>query len=1007
MKNTLLSILLGLIFCVSAFAQNEIFVSVSNALSIERQNETVVLDWNELLKLNPNLKSGFVKVSENGNTLVSQAVDANADNTPESLIFQVNFGANEKTKNIKIEATSEKQPVANSKTFGRFVPERMDDFAWENDKVAFRTYGKTLEKELVSSGIDVWAKRVPELVIDKWYKGGDAFYHTDNGMGLDFYSVGRSRGCGGAGIWDGKKLHVSRNFVAHKVLANGPIRTVFELTYEPWNVNGVMVSETKRFTIDAGQNFYRVESFYDAPDDLRDIDVAVGIARHEADFKGETDKGRTWMSLWETNEKNGSLGCAVVAESPTFQSFKEYDNEFGFPMNLAIVAAKPDKVARYYVGAGWSRYGFADKKAWLDHVNSFSNRAASPLLVSVANEAELKRKRAMPLSERLSYTLMNRVWGEEDGNPVGIPRSWTYEQGVQLKAVEQVWYATGDPKYFDFIKRGMDFWLDKDGKLSKYNLEEYNIDHVTPGRALMTLYRVTNDKKYKEASELIRSQLKTHPRTKEGGFWHKKIYPWQMWLDGLYMGQPFYAEYSMVWNEDNWNDIANQFVWMEKHARDPKTGLLYHGWDESKEQKWANKETGLSPHVWGRAMGWYAIALADTLDYFPKNHPRRAELVAIFNREAEAISKYQDKKTGVWYDIIDLPERKPNYLESSASAMFVYSLAKGVRQGNLSEKYLETVRKGWAGIQKEFIKELSDGSLDWEGTVSVSGLGGNPYRDGSFDYYMSEKLRTNDVKGLGPAVMAAVEIESLERGKRVGAGKVVLLDDHFNREVRKTDGTVWHYKWEEKNHGGFYALGEHFKSYGATLDTLSAAPTAANLKNASVYIIVDPDTEKETEKPNFISATDAKTIADWVKSGGVLLMLGNDFGNAEFDNWNVLAKQFGIEFNKDNKNLVKNDVYEQGRINVTEGNLIFKNARELFLKEISTQKLSGKAKPLLTWNGDVVMSTVKHGKGTVFALGDPWLYNEYVDGRKMNGIFQNNEAARELSGWLLAQTKKK
>lgn len=387
----------------------------------------------------------------------------------------------------------------------------------------------------------------------------------------------------------------------------------------------------------------------------------------------------------------------------------------------------------------------------------------SPLVISVATPEYLQKIRSEPLSQRLANTLMNRVWLEDDGTPIGIPARWTYEQGVQFKAIEQVWDATGDPKYFDFIKRGADYWLDKEGKLSKYNLEEYNIDHITPGRGYVTLYRVTKDKRYKEASELIRSQLKTHPRTKEGGFWHKKIYPWQMWLDGLYMAQPFYAEYSMVWNEDNWDDIANQFVWMEKHARDPKTGLLYHGWDESREQKWANKDTGLSPHVWGRAMGWYAIALIDTLDYFPKNHPRRQELIAILNREAEAIARYQDKKTGVWYDIIDLAERPKNYIESSASAMFVYSLAKGVRKGYLPEKFLETVKTGWVGIKKEFIKELPDGNLDWEGTVSVSGLGGNPYRDGSFDYYMSEKLRTNDVKGLGPAVMAAVEMEHLAR----------------------------------------------------------------------------------------------------------------------------------------------------------------------------------------------------------------------------------------------------
>ena len=625
------------------------------------------------------------------------------------------------------------------------------------------------------------------------------------------------------------------------------------------------------------------------------------------------------------------------------------------------------------------------------------------LLVSVSVFAQNPAK---PLSERLTDTLMNRIWLEDDGTPVGIPSKWNYEQGVQLKAVELMWYATGDPKYFNFIKRGMDYWYDKDGKLTKYDLDEYNIDHITPGRALLTLYRVTNDEKYKKSVELIRSQLKTHPRTKEGGFWHKKIYPNQMWLDGLYMGQPFYAEYSQVWNEDNWNDIADQFVRMEKHARDTRTGLLYHGWDESREQRWANKETGLSPHVWGRAMGWYAIALVDVLDYFPKNHPRRGELVAILNREAEAIAKYQDKKTGVWYDIIDLADRPKNYPESSASAMFVFALAKGVRQGNVPEKYLDTARRGWAGIKKEFIKELPGGRLDWEGTVSVSGLGGNPYRDGSFDYYMSEKLRTNDAKGLGPAVMAAIEMENIERGNRIGAGKVVLLDDYFNHEIRK-DGTVWHYKWEEKNHPGFYALGEQFKSYGATLDMLSSAPAAQNLKNAGVYIIVDPDTEKETEKPNFISQADAKTIADWVKSGGVLVMLGNDFGNAEFDNWNVLAGKFGLEFNKDSINRVQNDQYEQGRVTVSENNPIFKTARDLYMKEISTLKINGKAQAILTLENQPIVAVVKHGKGTVFALGDPWLYNEYVDGRKLNGLFQNHRAARELSWWLLNQSKKK
>jgi unsaturated rhamnogalacturonyl hydrolase len=625
------------------------------------------------------------------------------------------------------------------------------------------------------------------------------------------------------------------------------------------------------------------------------------------------------------------------------------------------------------------------------------------LLISVV----FAQAQTKPLSGRLSETLMNRIW-VDDKTPPGIPAKWNYEQGVQLKAVEQMWYATGDAKYFNFIKSGMDYWMNPDGTIKSYEVEEYNIDHITPGRALMTLYRVTNDEKYRKAVELLRSQLKTHPRTKEGGFWHKKIYPNQMWLDGLYMGQPFYTEYSVVFGEDNFEDIANQFVWMEKHARDPKTGLLYHGWDESKEQLWANKETGLSPHVWGRAMGWYAIALVDVLDTFPKNHPRRAELVGILNREAEAIAKYQDKD-GLWWDIIDLQRKEKNYHESSASAMFVYALAKGVRQGNLPERYLQTAQKGWAGIKKEFIKELPDGNLDWEGTVSVSGLGGKPYRDGSYDYYMSEKLRTNDAKGLGPAVMAAVEMENLERGQ-TGKGKTVVVDSYFNNEWKKgANGKMvqWHYTWDEMANGGYSLWGNLFRSYGAQTETLEDAPTTANLKTADVYIIVDPDTEKETEKPNFVSANDAKAVADWVRAGGVLVLMHNDLGNAEFDNFNNLAKQFGIEFNKDSKYRVQNNNFVEGRVVTNANNPIFRTPRQLFLKEIATLTVSSPAKTVLEADGNKIMATAKFGKGTVFALGDPWIYNEYIDGRKLPAEYENFKAANDLSLWLLRQTRTK
>lgn len=385
MKRAFLLIFLNLVLSIAAFGQDAISVTAKNKLSIDRPNETISLDWKDLVQLNRDLKPDHLKVTDasTGRTLVSQAVDANADGVPEQLIFQADFRAGEKAKNFNIEETKDKRATAETRTFGRFVPERMDDFAWENDRIAFRTYGKTLEKELVSSGIDVWAKRVDYPIIDKWYKGGDASYHKDNGTGLDFYSVKRSRGCGGAGIWDGKRMHVSRNFMSSRVLANGPIRTSFELKYEPWDVNGVTVSETKRFTIDAGQNFFLVESFYETSGAVNQI--AVGIAIHEPEFKTEFDHGADWMSLWETNETNGSLGCAVVADPKMVRSFQDISaGNFDFPHHLAVVAAKPKNTAKYYVGTGWSRAGFADKRSWLDHVSNFSQRSVSPLTVDVA-----------------------------------------------------------------------------------------------------------------------------------------------------------------------------------------------------------------------------------------------------------------------------------------------------------------------------------------------------------------------------------------------------------------------------------------------------------------------------------------------------------------------------------------------------------------------------------------------------------------------------------------------
>jgi unsaturated rhamnogalacturonyl hydrolase len=364
-----------------------------------------------------------------------------------------------------------------------------------------------------------------------------------------------------------------------------------------------------------------------------------------------------------------------------------------------------------------------------------------------------------PLSLRLADTIIT-IWKDYPGATPNRAARWTYEQGVVLRGMEEVWKQTHDGRYYDYIQQTMDRYVTDDGTIRTYRAEEYQLDNILLGRMLLFLYKETKQEKYHKAADLLREQLRKQPRTTEGGFWHKQIYPSQMWLDGLYMAGPFYAEYARTFHEDaDFDDIANQFILAERHTRDPKTGLLYHGWDESKKQRWADTATGHSPNFWGRAMGWYAMALVDTLDYFPPNHPQRSALIAILKRLAAAIAKYQDEKAGLWYQVVDRAGATGNYFESSAAAMFVYALAKGGRENYLPASYSRLAAKGYRGMQNEFIQTRADGMVDFKGTVSVAGLGGSPYRDGSYEYYLSEKVVTNDPKGVGALLLAATEMD--------------------------------------------------------------------------------------------------------------------------------------------------------------------------------------------------------------------------------------------------------
>lgn len=342
---------------------------------------------------------------------------------------------------------------------------------------------------------------------------------------------------------------------------------------------------------------------------------------------------------------------------------------------------------------------------------------------------------------------------------------WTYTFGLVAKSMMELSDYTSNAKYYDYAKNYADTLIDANGIIRTYNKESYNIDNVSPGKILFELYEKTGDIRYKTALDTLRNQMLTHPRTSEGGFWHKKIYPHQMWLDGLFMASPFLAEYGARFDEPQlFDEVVHQLKLVAKYTYDEKSGLYYHGWDESKVQAWANKETGTSPNFWARSIGWYAAALVDVLPFLPENIEGREDLLSIVSGLAEAIKKYQDQESGVWYQVIDQGRREGNYLESSASALFVYFLSKAINHGYLSKEYEAIATKGFEGIIQNFIQNEDDGTYTITSCCAVAGLGGEKvYRDGSFEYYISEPVINNDPKSTGAFIFAAIEFEKLKK----------------------------------------------------------------------------------------------------------------------------------------------------------------------------------------------------------------------------------------------------
>lgn len=643
----------------------------------------------------------------------------------------------------------------------------------ESDKIGYRVY---LDWR---NGFDIFGKKQIEPVLHKVGQDGYDSYHQPADWGQDILKVGESLGAGGFGFWNGTQVDLVKNTRSREAIItnNGELFSAFKICYVDWQVNNQKINLDAHLSVTAGSRLLHVQ----LTADQRLPNFAIGFVKHPETqlIQGPTNiTGSAWtyVASWgkqSLSSPEDQLGMAVIFRRGERLQQTEDKNSY--------VSVMKDNGGQldYYFTAAWDKDTDAIKsaeefKAYLDReierLTKQPRQEFESQLSQITKQQSLTAERALFWSQSLANSELERktlryaYQGWDDYRKQ--PAEFEYDAvGLQIQALLQLNELKYDPRYWQTAKIVTGSFITETGSIHTYEPDLFSIDLINPGRVLILLEQKTGEKKYRAAVDYLRGRLKLHPRTSEGAFWHRVTYPNQLWLDGVYMGIPFLVQYAAAYETGatrhaSFKEAVHEFEITRKHLRNAETGLYIHAFDESRKAEWANPQTGLAPEFWSRGMGWFAMAIVDVLDYLPpKETELRNTMIEIAQEFAAGIVAHQDPETGTWWQITNKPDAIGNYRESTATAMFSYFLAKATHKGYLPDTYKTSAIKAYQGLINEFVSVHTDGKISMDDQCLVAGLGFG--RDGSYNYYQTENIVSNDLKGNGPFIMAGVEVAKL------------------------------------------------------------------------------------------------------------------------------------------------------------------------------------------------------------------------------------------------------